>query len=81
MFVDSLMPQGILQWNVKEKEEMNKNGLIRLLKTHYIGQNSPMTHHHQLIKYQKLPPIHNGLTFIENCQMLCKTHNRAKGNR
>ncbi|UKK47880.1 HNH endonuclease [Prevotella sp. E9-3] len=23
----------------------------------------------------------NGPTTIENCQMLCKTHNRAKGNR
>lgn len=22
-----------------------------------------------------------GATTIENCQMLCKTHNRAKGNR
>jgi hypothetical protein len=22
-----------------------------------------------------------GITTIENCQMLCKTHNRAKGNR
>ncbi|MBQ2050714.1 MAG: HNH endonuclease, partial [Paludibacteraceae bacterium] len=22
-----------------------------------------------------------GATSIENCQMLCKTHNRAKGNR
>jgi 5-methylcytosine-specific restriction endonuclease McrA len=22
-----------------------------------------------------------GETSIENCQMLCKTHNRAKGNR
>ena len=24
---------------------------------------------------------HGGATSIENCQMLCKTHNRAKGNR
>lgn len=23
----------------------------------------------------------NGATTIENCEMLCKTHNRAKGNR
>ncbi len=23
---------------------------------------------------------HYGATSIENCQMLCKTHNRAKGN-
>ncbi|MEG2493153.1 MAG: HNH endonuclease, partial [Rikenellaceae bacterium] len=22
-----------------------------------------------------------GITSIENCEMLCKTHNRSKGNR
>ena len=41
----------------------------------------------RIYKYGEMDADHvtawsrGGATSIENCQMLCKTHNRAKGNR
>jgi 5-methylcytosine-specific restriction endonuclease McrA len=42
---------------------------------------------HRIWKLEEMDAAHvtawskGGSTDIENCQMLCKTHNRAKGNR
>lgn len=53
--------------------------LIKALERKYNCREYPMLDNYNAIEV----PVFKGIPsdYIKNCQMLCKTHNRAKGNR
>ncbi|MBR4598046.1 MAG: HNH endonuclease, partial [Opitutales bacterium] len=67
----------------KQTEEAKKKGISNCPLC-AIGNNAKKTHIYQ---YAEMDADHvtawskGGSSSIENCQMLCKTHNHVKGNR
>ena len=66
-------------------QNFERLGLKRLISTSYAVESKKYKNYEPTLFEMDADHVtawsKSGATDIENCQMLCKTHNRAKGNR